>query len=111
MPEMADVPRRVTSVAHQYMAIENSPTNSPFCASAGHADHVGDRRRGESQYGGIPDDVLNPLQEDRREAQVAVEGLLDPGVDAAAVRSAKALPSSAPTRAAGIRKRNVAKKM
>ena len=26
MPEMADVPRSVTSVAHQYIAIENSPT-------------------------------------------------------------------------------------
>ena len=26
MPEMADVPRRVTSVAHQYIAIENNPT-------------------------------------------------------------------------------------
>ena len=35
MPEMADVPRRVTSVAHQYIAIENNPTYSPFCASAG----------------------------------------------------------------------------
>ena len=35
MPEMADVPRRVTSVAHQYIAIENNPTYSPFCARAG----------------------------------------------------------------------------
>ena len=49
------------------------------------ADHVGDRCGGESQYGGIPDDVLDPLQEDRREAQVAVESFLDPGVDAAAL--------------------------
>ena len=35
MPEMADVPRSVTHVANQYMAIEKSPTNGPFCASAG----------------------------------------------------------------------------
>lgn len=33
--EMADVPRSVTHVANQYMAIEKSPTNGPFCASAG----------------------------------------------------------------------------
>ena len=35
MPDMAEVPRRVTSVAHQYMAIENSPTKSPFWARSG----------------------------------------------------------------------------
>ena len=58
------------SVAHQYIAIENSPTKTPVLRKVGHADHVGDRRGGESQYGGIPDDVLNPLQEDGREAQV-----------------------------------------
>ena len=60
------------------------PDVQPVLRQSRNADHVGDRRGGESQYGGIPDDVLNPLQEDRREAQVAVESLLDPGVDAAA---------------------------
>ena len=35
MPDMAEVPRSVTSVAHQYMAIEKSPTKSPFCARPG----------------------------------------------------------------------------
>ena len=110
MPDMAEVPRRVTSVAHQYMAIENSPTKKSVLGEVGHADHVGDRRRGEAEYGGIPDDVLYPLQEDGREAHVFVEGLFDPCVDAAAFRGEGAA-SSAPTSAAGIRNRKVAKKM
>ena len=50
----------------------------------GHPDHVGDRRRGESQHGGIPYHVLNPLEEDRREPHVRIESLFDPRIDAAA---------------------------
>ena len=49
-------------------------------------DRVGDRRGGESQHGGIPDHVLNPLQKDGRESEVGVERLLHPGVDASALR-------------------------
>ena len=62
------------------------PDEKSVLGEVGHADHVGDRRRGEAEYGGIPDDVLYPLQEDGREAHVFVEGLFDPCVDAAAFR-------------------------
>ncbi len=52
MPDMAEVPRSVTSVAHQYMAIEKQPHEKPVLREVGHADHVGDRRRCEAEYGG-----------------------------------------------------------
>ena|GEM_PF-4999855 len=50
----------------------------------GHADQIGDGGGCEAEHRGIPDHVLDPLQEDGRETHMGVEGLLDPRVDAAA---------------------------
>ena len=60
-----------------------APYEDPVLGQCRETGHVGGRGGGESQHGGVPDDVLDPLQEDGREAQVGVEGLLDPGVDTA----------------------------
>ena len=49
------------------------PDVQPVLRQSRNADHVGDRRGGESQYGGIPDDVLNPLQEDHQRPGKASE--------------------------------------
>ena len=50
----------------------------------GYPDHVRDGCGGKSQYGGVPHHVLNPLEEDGRKAQMRVESLFHPGVDASA---------------------------
>ena len=62
------------------------PHEKSVLRQAGHPDHIGDRGCGKAQHGGVPYDVLDPLQEDGRKPQVFVERLLDPGVDSAALR-------------------------